>query len=221
MGTTEERKAVVNELGTATKEVQSPLQRMETSLHPWVVFVVVPLFGLANAGVSLDSGFADVLTQRVTLGVLLGLVVGKQLGITLFTWLAVRSGLAAMPADITSRQVYGIAWLGGIGFTMSLFITGLAFTDGTLVSESKVGILVASIICGIVGWLILRGVTPFREDGVGLRSPGLPYGLAPQDQGRSQIGDSLALSIRPSTTKENEHAAVLQACGPVTVQTHP
>jgi NhaA family Na+:H+ antiporter len=92
----------------------------------------------------------------VSLGVALGLIIGKQVGILLFSWLAVRSRLAVLPHTVTWRQIYGAGWLGGIGFTMSLFIAGLAFVDASLLSAAKVGILTASTIAGIIGWLLLR-----------------------------------------------------------------
>jgi Na+:H+ antiporter, NhaA family len=95
----------------------------------------------------------------VTLGIVLGLVVGKQLGITLLAWLAVRSGVAELPEGISWRHVYAAGWLAGIGFTMSLFITDLAFSEDSLVEDAKLGILGASLIAGVVGWMILRGAS--------------------------------------------------------------
>lgn len=150
-----DQRAALHQMDIALIDVESPLQRMEHQLHPWVAFGVMPLFALSNAGVHLDSSLAEVLADRVTLGIVVGLVVGKQIGITLFTWLAVRTGLAALPVGVTWRQVYGMAWVGGIGFTMSMFIAGLALPDAALVSEAKIGILAASIIAGAGGWLAL------------------------------------------------------------------
>jgi NhaA family Na+:H+ antiporter len=98
----------------------------------------------------------------VTVGIVLGLVIGKPVGITLFAWLAVRIGLAALPEQATWRTVHGVSWLGGIGFTMSLFIAGLAFADASLLNSAKVGILAASSIAGVVGWLLLRGRRPVK-----------------------------------------------------------
>jgi NhaA family Na+:H+ antiporter len=103
----------------------------------------------------------------------LGLVVGKQLGITLFAWLAVRSGQASLPEGVNWRLVYGTSWLAGIGFTMSLFIAGMAFADPILVSIAKVGILVGSLICGIVGYLLLRLWLPAEEPQVIELAPSL------------------------------------------------
>jgi NhaA family Na+:H+ antiporter len=121
-----------------------------------VAFAIMPVFALANAGVALHTGLTTALTHTVTFGIIAGLVAGKLLGITLAAWLVVGSGLAALPSDVTWRQIYGAGWLGGIGFTMSLFISGLAFAATELLPEAKVGIMAASIIAGIGGWLILR-----------------------------------------------------------------
>jgi Na+:H+ antiporter, NhaA family len=140
-------------------ELEPPLHELEHALYPWVVFAIMPLFALANAGVSLGGGLAEALRSPVTLGIVAGLVVGKQLGITLFAWLAVKSGVSELPTSINWRQVYGAGWLAGIGFTMSLFIFDLAFPDSPLVNVAKLGILGASLIAGVVGWLILRGAS--------------------------------------------------------------
>jgi NhaA family Na+:H+ antiporter len=153
----EERQAALHALNHAAYELEPPLHELERALHPWVVFAIMPLFALANAGVPLGGGIADALTSPVALGIVVGLVVGKQLGITLFAWLAVRSGISELPGGINWRQVYGASWLAGIGFTMSLFITDLAFSEGSLVGAAKLGVLVASLIAGVVGWTILRG----------------------------------------------------------------
>ena len=153
--------AAVEELERACMDVESPLQQLEHDVHPWVAFVIIPVFALANAGVTLDTGLLDALSGRVALGVLAGLVVGKQVGIFAFAWLAIRTGIATKPRGVSWRQIYGVCWLGGIGFTMSIFITGLALDNQELVSESKLAILVSSLICGAVGWWILR--TPSRR----------------------------------------------------------
>jgi Na+:H+ antiporter, NhaA family len=153
----EAQQSAVQDLETACDDVLTPLQRLEHRLHPWVAFAIMPLFALANAGVSLSGDLSGAVASSVALGVLAGLVFGKQVGITLFAWLAVRSGLAAVPAGVTWRHLYGASWLAGIGFTMSLFIASLAFGDSPLLSTAKVGILVASLIAGVGGWTILRG----------------------------------------------------------------
>lgn len=138
------------------------LQRLEHALHPWVSYGIMPVFAIANAGVSFGSGGSLSLTHPVCLGVLLGLVLGKQVGITLFSYVSVRSGWAHLPSGVQWKQVYGVACLGGIGFTMSLFIAALAFSDGLLLTEAKVGILAASLISGVAGWLVLSRQVPAR-----------------------------------------------------------
>ncbi len=137
-------------------EPYSPLKRLEHGIHPWVMFGVVPIFGFASAGVHLTGG-VDLLLRPLPLAILLGLFVGKQIGIFGAIWLAVRSGLAPMPAGTRWRQLYGAAILCGIGFTMSLFIGALAFPSSpALVDEAKVGILAGSLLSAIAGFLLLR-----------------------------------------------------------------
>ena len=153
-----DQQAALQGLESATEAAQAPLQRIEHDLHAAVAFGIIPLFALANAGVTLAGGFGEALAHPVTLGVVLGLVIGKPLGITLFSWLAVRARIAELPAGVSWRAIHAVSWLGGIGFTMSLFIAALAFPDGALVDESKVGIFAASIAAGLGGWLLLRGV---------------------------------------------------------------
>src|ERR687893_631646 len=160
----EERQAVLHALNDTTEELEPPLQEMEHALHPWVVFLIMPLFALVNAGVPLGGDLSETLTSSVALGIVAGLVVGKQLGVTVFAWLAVKSGLSGLPEGVTWRHVYGAGWLAGIGFTMSLFISDLAFASGSLLDTAKLGILVASLIAGLVGWIILRGEGAPRAD---------------------------------------------------------
>ncbi len=148
-------RAAVYALESACEYVESPMQRLEHALYPWVTYLIMPLFGLANAGVVLSGDLGAAVTHSVSLGVILGLVVGKQVGITLFSWLAIRLGVASLPRGVGWRQVYGAAWLGGIGFTMSIFIANLAFGDTALLPIAKMGILLASLTAGIAGWLIL------------------------------------------------------------------
>jgi NhaA family Na+:H+ antiporter len=150
--------AAIHALETACENVETPLRRLEHGLHPWVAFGIMPVFALANAGVEFGSGFVEALTKPVTLGVMVGLVAGKPIGITLFTWLAVRSGLASLPRDVTWRHICGAAVLGGIGFTMSLFIAGLAFSSAETLAMAKAGILLASLVAGGAGFWLLRRV---------------------------------------------------------------
>jgi len=156
-----ERKRVAQELREISRQSLSPLERLTEALHPWSAFVVMPIFAFANAGVVIDTGaLADALALRVALGVGTGLVVGKALGVTLFCWIAVRLGLAALPAGVAWGSLFGTAVLGGIGFTMALFITALAFEDPALAAASKVGVLVASVIATACGVAVLSRALP-------------------------------------------------------------
>lgn len=140
----------------APDSATSPLHRLEHALHPWVAFAIVPIFGFANAGVDITGMTAAQLLAPMPLGIALGLFLGKQLGIFAAVWLAVKAGFGSKLRGATWVQIYGVATLCGIGFTMSLFIGGLAFTDPLLVEEAKIGTLMGSIASGIVGYLILR-----------------------------------------------------------------
>lgn len=145
-------------LAAVALESMSPLARLEHALHPWSSFVIVPIFALANAGVrfvGLDIG--EALLNPITLGVAVGLVVGKMFGISLLTWLAVRLGLGRLPGGASWRQIVGVSALAGIGFTVSLFIASLAFTEAGLTDLARIGIFAGSLIAGVLGYLILRG----------------------------------------------------------------
>ena len=153
---TQEHHAALWELEDATERAQAPMLRIEHGLHPWVSFLVVPLFALANAGVRLETDLGATLGHPIALGVVAGLVIGKQVGITVAAAIVVRLGLASLPVGVRWRHIYGAAWLGGIGFTMSLFVAGLAYGDGSgELALAKVGILGASVIAGLGGFLIL------------------------------------------------------------------
>ena len=145
----------------------SLLHRLEHGLHPWVAFAVVPLFGLANAGVSLAGLGLSALLAPLPLAVAAGLFVGKQTGIFLGVRLAVALGIAQRPDQASWLQLYGVALLCGIGFTMSLFIGGLAFADPVLIAEVKVGVLAGSILSALAGYAVLRLAQPFdRQKGL-------------------------------------------------------
>ncbi|WP_306224057.1 Na+/H+ antiporter NhaA [Bosea beijingensis] len=139
----------------------SPLHRLEHALHPYVAFLIIPIFGFANAGVSFTGLGLATLSQAVPLGIMLGLFLGKQIGVFGFGWLAIRAGLADLPARASWAQFYGIALLCGIGFTMSLFIGLLAFpASEALQDQTKIGVLAGSLLSGICGWLLLRLAKP-------------------------------------------------------------
>jgi NhaA family Na+:H+ antiporter len=134
----------------------SPLHRLENGLHPWVAFLIVPVFGFANAGVSLAGlGLDDVLSP-LPLGIAAGLFLGKQIGVLAAVWLCTRLGIASRPGNASWTQIYGTALLCGIGFTMSLFIGGLAFSDPLLIDEVKIGVFGGSLLSGLVGFAVLR-----------------------------------------------------------------
>ena len=154
--TTEHQRGALEDLEALSKQVESPLQRLEHALHPWVAFVIVPVFALANAHIHLPSGFDVILASPVAWGIILGLVIGKPIGIILFAWIAVRIGIATLPRAVGWLHISGAALLGGIGFTMAIFVTGLAFMDASLILQAKIAILVASLITGVLGFLLLR-----------------------------------------------------------------
>lgn len=154
--TSKGQQQALDALDVAVSSVNAPLLKLEHSLNDLVAFGIMPLFALSNAGVRL-TGVGEAIGSPVALGITLGLVVGKMTGITLFSLLAVRLGVASLPAGVTWRSLHGAAWLGGIGFTMSLFIAGLAFRDPALLDAAKIAVLASSCVAGVVGYLLLRG----------------------------------------------------------------
>jgi NhaA family Na+:H+ antiporter len=138
---------------------EPPLQRLEHGLHPWVAFIVLPIFAFANAGVSLEGLTFNDLLAPVTLGIMLGLFVGKQIGVFGAVWIAVKLGLARKPDGVTWGMVYGVSILCGIGFTMSLFIGGLAFEGPEAARAVRVGVLTASALAAVYGLAILFATT--------------------------------------------------------------
>jgi NhaA family Na+:H+ antiporter len=150
-----EQLEILEEIKNTSSEAETPLQKLEKSLNPIVSFVVLPLFALANAGIHLHGEVGKVLLSPISLGIGAGLVFGKFLGIVSFTRLLVALKLAKIPDAINWNQIYGVAFLGGIGFTMSLFINELAFTNEEFIYTAKVSILFASLIAGTIGSIIL------------------------------------------------------------------
>lgn len=159
--------AVLDVMEDEIERAQPPLQKLERRMAPLVSLLVLPVFALANAGVELSRGLGEGLLDPVFLGAALGLLLGKQVGITAFSWLAVRARLADLPTGSTWRQLHAVSVLGGIGFTMSLFIGQLAFpTHPELRAAAKVGVLAASVVAGVAGLLLLRaqvGGAPGRD----------------------------------------------------------
>jgi NhaA family Na+:H+ antiporter len=146
----------VRDIAFQVRESIPIAERVQDLLHPWTSFVIVPLFALANAGVPISaSALSDAATSPVTLGVAAGLVVGKVVGITGAIWLAVRAGWGRLPGAVRMPHVVGMAGLAGIGFTVSIFVAGLAFDDAAVVDDAKLGVLGASVVAALVGSLVL------------------------------------------------------------------
>jgi NhaA family Na+:H+ antiporter len=183
-----DRSRIVDDLTFTARETLSPLERLEAALHPWVAFAIMPIFALANAGVALQPAAAK---HGIAWAVVAGLVLGKPLGITLFAWFAVRSGVAQLPAGVTWRSLFGAGCLGGIGFTMSLFIAGLAL-EGTPLDAGKIGILVGSTVSAMLGPVILLAFLP-----AGLRATAASEHPPPAAQPNDVSAESLSSRSQP------------------------
>ena len=156
----------LKQIESASDKVISPLQDLEDTLHPLVNFIIIPLFAFANAGISIDGMQMSDITSGVGLAVVCGLVLGKFLGIFSFTWLSVRLRLAPMPYRATWKMIGAVSVLGGIGFTVSLFIANLSFPDAghqEMLNASKLGILVGSLISAVLGFMLLNLLLPKRD----------------------------------------------------------
>lgn len=154
---------VIEDIKTYASAAETPLQRLEHAMHPLVAFVVLPIFAFSNAGITFTSDLFAQITSNITLGVWLGLTVGKTVGIAIFSKVMVLLKLAELPTGVTWKKIYAVAFLASIGFTMSIFITELAFTDPQKVLQAKLGIFIASAIGGIAGYFLLRGGKPVVE----------------------------------------------------------
>lgn len=153
---TNEQLHVLEKVKKATDHATPPLQKLEHAMHPFVTFVIIPIFALANASVSLiDIEFDQIFETNVALGVALGLLIGKVVGVVGFTWLAVKMKIAVFPDGMNLRNLFGLGLLASIGFTMSLFITSLAFRHPEYMTQAKIGIFAASIVGGILGYWVL------------------------------------------------------------------
>jgi NhaA family Na+:H+ antiporter len=136
--------------------------RLQHLLHKPVAFLILPIFALANTAIVLPSDMISGLATNNSVGIIAGLLVGKLVGILGISWLAVKARIAALPAQVSWKMLLGLSVLAGIGFTMSIFITNLAFTDPVLINDSKISILISSVIAALAGILILRSVTRSR-----------------------------------------------------------
>jgi NhaA family Na+:H+ antiporter len=162
MDTTDRQQAAAHTLEAIAERMQTPAQRMEHSVTPWATYLILPLFALANAGVALSGNVAQAVTSPVGIGIILGLLVGKPLGITLFSWLAIRIGVAEMPARVKWSQLISATFLAGIGFTMSIFIANSAFSNPSMLSTAKIGILIGSLLAATIGAILLTLTTSER-----------------------------------------------------------
>jgi len=145
----------VDSVESITEKVNSPLQHLEHTLHGWVSYVIMPIFALANAGIVISfSGLES--TSHISVNIALALVLGNGLGIMLLSFIGIKLKLADLPKNVNYTQLFGVSLLGGLGFTMSLFIANLAYVDENLISASKMGVIIGSLIAGISGYILLR-----------------------------------------------------------------
>jgi NhaA family Na+:H+ antiporter len=154
----ERQKAILQNIKDKIDAVTTPAARLEQELHLPVSLLIIPIFALANAGIQIEfSSVADTLFKPVSLGIILGLLVGKIIGIFGVAYVAIKLGIAKLPQNSSMNQIFGVAALGGIGFTMSIFVADLAFIDSPqLILQAKIGILTASLLAGTLGYLWLR-----------------------------------------------------------------
>lgn len=153
---TSEQLHILEEIRGYSKKALTPLQRLEHRMHPLVAFIIMPIFALCNAGVEINSSIFDNGMSRVTLGIMFGLIFGKLIGIIGCTWLFTKLKWASLPDGLNFKHIIGVGFLASIGFTMSLFITELAFTDVQLITEAKFGVLIASFFASIVGFMVMK-----------------------------------------------------------------
>jgi NhaA family Na+:H+ antiporter len=154
--TTKAQHSIIEKIKHVSSDAETPLQKLEHALHPLVAYVVLPVFAFANSGVQINTNAIIEALNPVTIGIIAGLVIGKAIGVTGFVWIATKVKFLFLPENISWKHIIGVGLLAGVGFTMSIFITDLAFKDQDLVEKAKIGILVASLISGISGLLLLR-----------------------------------------------------------------
>jgi len=158
----EQRQAILQIYRAAEKMIPAGIH-LEDHLHPIQAFLILPIFALFAAGVTVDSNTLAAFPGTVSLGIIAGLLIGKQLGIISFSFLVVKSGLTELPTGVSWGQIWGVSLLGGIGFTMSIFISELAFTDEAMIADAKIAIFIASILAGIGGFLVLQKALPKKK----------------------------------------------------------
>lgn len=156
---TTEQHHLIHSMEQVTESATAPLQELEHALMPFVTFLIMPIFALANAGVILSGSIVAVASDPIAIGIVAGLFIGKPLGIWLFSIIAVKSGVAELPADMTFTQIAAVGILGGVGFTMALFISTLAFPDEAMLEVAKTGVLIGSLVSALVGSTVLYFTT--------------------------------------------------------------
>lgn len=156
--TTASQHNIIEQIQEMSEAAMTPLQKLEHLLHYWVMFLIMPIFALSNAGLHLSADFFKEGINSITLGIFFGLLVGKTVGITSFTFLLVKTKLADLPKEVNFKHIFGASLLAAVGFTMSLFISNLAFTDSLLVEEAKYGILITSVVAGVLGVFYLKSL---------------------------------------------------------------
>ncbi|GGE39840.1 Na(+)/H(+) antiporter NhaA [Pedobacter psychrotolerans] len=161
---TPDQNKTIQKVKTLSMAAETPLQTIEHALHPWVAFGIMPLFALANAGIVISADFFSSIANPVSIGVAAGLIIGKFSGILFFCWIMVKFRLSKLPEGANWKHIAGVALLAGIGFTMSLFISGLAFKNPVFIDQAKYGILIASIFAGILGTIVLKRVGKAGSD---------------------------------------------------------
>ena len=156
-GDEEKAQSIAEQIEKLSSGTEGPLERLEGIVHPWVSYIILPIFALANAGIVFTSDtLSEAISSNITLGIAVALLAGNAIGVFGMTWLAVRLGIGQLPSGVTWRHVLGVAFLAGIGFTVAIFISGIAFDDPALVNQAKMGIFGASLLAGAIGYLFLR-----------------------------------------------------------------
>jgi NhaA family Na+:H+ antiporter len=138
------------------KKASTPLQRMEHRLHPLVAFIIMPVFALCNAGVIISGDIGSLMSSSITLGVFFGLLLGKIVGIIATVFILLKLRVAKLPDDMNKNHIIGIGFLGAIGFTMSLFVSELAFTDADFINKAKIGVISASVLASFTGFYVMK-----------------------------------------------------------------
>lgn len=156
--------AAIQSLESSCHDMRTPLSKFEHIINPWVIFIIAPIFAFVNSGTVLPVNITNSIFDPISLGIIFGLVIGKPLGVTLFSWIGVKIGFTSLPDDINWKQIHSASWLTGIGFTMSYFIASLAFLNEEYITIAKVGILLASLLASIIGYILLYFSIPDKQE---------------------------------------------------------